>query len=745
MSDLERTGVELFVDGMDNFRQGMGEASGLLTGLGSAALDVGGGALDALGGAMGAVANVAAGVFVSGVALAASGIAAFTAGVVAGAFEAEDAQVVINRLSRQLTAMGDGTDITIQQVQDLAQQFAGLAGGSDDVVVGIQQIAIQSQAVSSGALPDFIQASLDLGAVMGDTTAAATIMALAYDQPSSALAKLKRAHILFTPEQEKQIKAFEAAGNKAGALAIVQGVLADVTSGAALESTQTLSGAWGVFTTTIGEAFETIGAVFLPIMQELGAVVLSTIPYINAIATEFATFITGASDGSDLFTAIYDALILAFGPETGAMIAGIFGTIFDSLINFQAFVTANLPLIQETFAAAWLSIQVATQALADVWTTSLQPALDKMFLAIFGQGPTAQEIMTGLLNAIVVGAQMVADWVVNVLVPAVETFSNWIVNDFTPNAILVRDWLQVNIPLAAQALSDFWTNTLLPAIAQLTNFWNTTLLPTFVLLQTWLATNIPLAITAVTDFWNNTLMPAVTAATDYWNNNLLPAITAVHDFFVTSVIPVLIALGAVFMQVTRIASEIFVATMNTVVLPALTDFYIYILNNVTPVLIDLNTVIATVLVPTFNNFKRDGIDAMAAGMLTLIDAVERLVNWFWGLVEVLRRIHIPEDLTPGSPTPFEIGLRGISAALTDVTSKMSALDALNKSMQPLALTGAGGTSAAADMGRVAMLPVGGGSTSTVNNNINVQANYPRTVGTVDVFTNIRQGLNAARA
>jgi len=50
------------------------------------------------------------------------------------------------------------------------------------------------------------------------------------------------------------------------------------------------------------------------------------------------------------------------------------------------------------------------------------------------------------------------------------------------------------------------------------------------------------------------------------------------------------------------------------------------------------------------------------------DAVSKVIQFFKDLVNGIKNIKLPDWLTPGSPTPFELGLRGIASALSDVNS-----------------------------------------------------------------------------
>lgn len=56
------------------------------------------------------------------------------------------------------------------------------------------------------------------------------------------------------------------------------------------------------------------------------------------------------------------------------------------------------------------------------------------------------------------------------------------------------------------------------------------------------------------------------------------------------------------------------------------------------------------------------VDAIAGAFGGIKGAIDSVIGKVKDLVSALASIHVPDILTPGSPTPFEIGLRGIDAA-----------------------------------------------------------------------------------
>ena len=54
--------------------------------------------------------------------------------------------------------------------------------------------------------------------------------------------------------------------------------------------------------------------------------------------------------------------------------------------------------------------------------------------------------------------------------------------------------------------------------------------------------------------------------------------------------------------------------------------------------------------------------------LGIVEAIKNVIGWVANLANKLINLVIPGWLTPGSPTPFEIGLRGISSALREAAN-----------------------------------------------------------------------------
>lgn len=76
------------------------------------------------------------------------------------------------------------------------------------------------------------------------------------------------------------------------------------------------------------------------------------------------------------------------------------------------------------------------------------------------------------------------------------------------------------------------------------------------------------------------------------------------------------------------------------------------------------------------------IDAISGAFNSIKSVIDGVIGKVKGLIDVFSRLHVPDILTPGSPTPFEIGLWGINRAASAVARTFQAQlgPAVSKSM-----------------------------------------------------------------
>jgi len=214
-------------------------------------------------------------------------------------------------------------------------------------------------------------------------------------------------------------------------------------------------------------------------------------------------------------------------------------------------------------------------------------------------------------------------------------------------------WLQVNIPIALQTLSTFWQNTLLPALNTVWDFIVTSVIPALGDVWAWLSENVPAAVQTLSNYWTNVLLPSLRQAWSFFQGNILPVLRAVAN---------------VIDAVLGLAVRVLAGLWANILLPALTDVWSFIQTNVIPILEALWSVIAETLGPVIARLADEWLPKVQSGFSGIRDTLAQVTEFFNRLAENIRNVDLPEWLEPGSPTPFEIGLRGIGQALQTVVA-----------------------------------------------------------------------------
>jgi len=180
-----------------------------------------------------------------------------------------------------------------------------------------------------------------------------------------------------------------------------------------------------------------------------------------------------------------------------------------------------------------------------------------------------------------------------------------------------------------------WTNNWGGIQTKLTALW-AQFQPIFMQLVNWLQTNIPLALQALSTYWTMTLLPALQTVWLWIQTYLFPLFSAIATLIGTALTLAVKTLAGLWINVLWPAFKKVIDWMETKLWPVLEPIAIFFRDVFAKALKDVQKI----------------IEGVTAAIRKLIDA--------------LNSIDLPSDLTPGSPTPFEMGLRGIHKALTDI-------------------------------------------------------------------------------
>jgi len=206
-------------------------------------------------------------------------------------------------------------------------------------------------------------------------------------------------------------------------------------------------------------------------------------------------------------------------------------------------------------------------------------------------------------------------------------------------------WLQVNIPAAIATVSEWWNGVFMPILQTVWSYISQNLIPVFQAIVDYLTVNIGGGISVVSALWNDIF---------------LPALQVVWDFLQANIFPLFAALADLLSAVVGVAVTALAGLWQNVLAPALEKVFGWLADKLQPAFEALRDVIGVV---------GDWISGkLGPAFDSLGSKIQAVTGWIKDLADKIRNLELPDWLTPGSPTPFEIGLVGIGKALQDLNT-----------------------------------------------------------------------------
>lgn len=173
---------------------------------------------------------------------------------------------------------------------------------------------------------------------------------------------------------------------------------------------------------------------------------------------------------------------------------------------------------------------------------------------------------------------------------------------------------------------------------------------------------------AIVDFWNTKFLPAIQALISWWQNDLLPALQMVWNFIQNDLMPLFEAVASFIDAVFSLAVRVLAGLWQNILLPALQLVTGWIGDKLHPVFKLLSDFINNNVMPVVIALGNWLVDHLQPAFEGISNAIQGVINFIHSLTTAIDNIKLPKWLTPGSPTPFEIGLLGIQSALHQVAS-----------------------------------------------------------------------------
>jgi hypothetical protein len=284
---------------------------------------------------------------------------------------AEAAATAQNRLEAVAKATGVFGDQT-KEVTDRLGEFAKAQemriAVDDKVIKGVQAQLLTFKALSSsadeqgGIFDRTTMAAFDMASVFGSADSAAMGLAKAMEDPTRGMAALRKQGVMFTEEQQEQIKALQASGDLLGAQEII---LSEVESqfGGVAEATADASVKMGLAFDNIKE---TAGASLLPVFADL---VEGMIPVTEMIGEEVAGAFTELAPVLTDIVKQVPGLVQAFLPVIPIIgkVAEIFFQLVEKILPiFVRLLDIMLPVIEELAPIVADALVIAFEAFVPI-------------------------------------------------------------------------------------------------------------------------------------------------------------------------------------------------------------------------------------------------------------------------------------------------------------------------------------------------------------------------------------------
>lgn len=539
------------------------------------------------------------------------------------------------------------------------------AEGIDDATASIRELGIRTD-VAQGLVTQFVRYELDLADAVTLARTAQDAAVISMEDSSDALDGLlhgvltqnslvMRNHGINLMASDSMDAYAESIGKTAGELDETERIQA-MLNGTFAEG-ERIAGAYEAAMDAPGKRMRSLSRYGYELRVALGEPLLNAFAGVIDLAGNFTKSLTTAAQEGGWLREV----LVQVGEGLTQLLSGDFSALANLLPpevaeNVQLFLDGLRPVgdvLRNEILPAVMEFLPTLQEWAGQLLVLASGALPVLAQALQFVAEHWREFAAGLaaVGAILAGAQIVAG--IAAVVAAIAAIAN-------PITLVVGA-----VALLAAAWAGNWggiRDTLLGVWAAMQ--------PTLETLWTWLATNIPLAIKVLKGFWTNTLLPAMQAVGSFIETVLLPVYRAVAD---------------VMRAVVGKALEWLAAYFTNKMVPAIKATWKVIDELLVPV-------IKVLLGPALLWLKDSVLGPLAGAFDGIGGAIKSVVDWLKRLADNIRGIELPDWLTPGSPTPFELGLLGIADAMRGLAAvEVPRLaGAFGGALAPAAVGGGGG-------------------------------------------------------
>lgn len=277
-------------------------------------------------------------------------------------------EAALTKLESVLRATGHAAGYSSQQLQAIASDLQTLTGIGDDEILNLQAIIASFREIKGDNFREATKAALDMSAVLGgDLKSSAIQLGKALNDPIRGMSALSRSGVTFSDEQRELITTMQEMGDIAGAQRVILDELAHEFGGAAADQATTFAGTIRVLSNRIGELYETLGSLLIPVLNVMA-------PVLDVIVTAFENLagkLEDSSEGAKVWSETWGTY-LADTFKWVAMGAAEMFSLFE-------FLWTNFSNIAERTALSWILSLVKVVEQMKYLFTEVAPAYTRWF------------------------------------------------------------------------------------------------------------------------------------------------------------------------------------------------------------------------------------------------------------------------------------------------------------------------------------------------------------------------------
>lgn len=291
----------------------------------------------------------------------------------------------VNQLNAVLTSTKGIAGVTADAAIKLSDAMQDVTTYDNDAVLSAENLLLTFTKIGKDIFPQATETVLNMATALGEDTKSASIqLGKALQDPILGVTALRKVGVNFSDDQKEVIKKLVETGHAADAQKIILKELETEFGGSARAATQSFGGAMKQLKNQIDDVQKTVGATFLPILNDVVAkikpVVDGLLKWVQAHPTLTRNII--------IITAVIAALVAVVGTLgiiLPAIIAGFtfllspIGLIIIAigvLAGLVAVIIAKWTVIKEFFIEIWTSLKKTFKEAIDNIVAFFQPLID---------------------------------------------------------------------------------------------------------------------------------------------------------------------------------------------------------------------------------------------------------------------------------------------------------------------------------------------------------------------------------